>query len=178
MHIFEPRYRQLFRELEARPATFGLPYGASSNTRDLVSICTLVKVCKRYANGASDVVIVAEDLGFLRSYEPVFPGKPYPGGVVGPLDAPFLHARPNQELMAAFAEYMLLKHGTRMDEQELLQCQLADLASSVSMSNDDKAKLVLLTDHKKQIGYLLKVLRYLNLLQRQEKRFENGFILN
>ena len=72
LHIFEPRYRQLFEEAEGRDFEFGLPYEDEELKRGFVSICRLQKVVKRYESGESDVIIESKRIAELKDYEPVF----------------------------------------------------------------------------------------------------------
>ncbi len=81
LHIFEERYKQLIADCQAEPRTFGIPvyinntiaYGTEVQLKDVVTT---------YADGSMDVVCVARQVFRVRSFEPVWEGRLYPGGEV------------------------------------------------------------------------------------------------
>ena len=178
LHIFEPRYRQLFDEAENEGIEFGLPFEDDEQEGHFVSICTLLRVTKRYESGESDVIIEAKRVASLKEFESVFEGKLYPGGMVAPVTTDTLDERPSDDLMGEFQRYIELRYGTKPLISNLKNYRLGDLAASTALSNSDKVKLLNFRDTARQDRYLLQSIQYLNLLLDQERSFENGFILN
>lgn len=178
LHIFEPRYRQLFEEAENEGIEFGLPYEDEEQKGHYVSVCTLLKVTKRYESGESDVIIESQRVASLKEFESVYDGKLYPGGMVIPFETGSLIERPSEALMQEFQRFIQLKYGTKPLISNLQNYRLMDLAASTALSNTDKVKLLNLSTPERQDRFLLQSLQYLNLLLDQERSFENGFILN
>ncbi|MEX2596567.1 MAG: LON peptidase substrate-binding domain-containing protein [Salibacteraceae bacterium] len=178
LHVFEPRYRQLFKEAEENVLDFGLPCSESEIGVELVSICRLVRVVKRYSTGESDVIIEAKYVATMDRFETVFPQKLYPGGFVNLVGFDHLLKEPTEELMSEFRTYIELKFGTKPSPVNLGHYRFLDLAASVAMSNEEKMRLVLTKSTDKRNKQLTQTLRYLNLLLKQERSIENGFILN
>ena len=176
LHIFEQRYRQLFADAEGEDLAFGLPFEDADLKCGYVSVCKLVEVTKRYNAGESDVIIEAYSVGKLKSFESVFPQKKYPGGVVEMEQEKCLNALPTEEVLAAFDKYLSFLEGS--ESLDLSGYRLVDIAASMKLSNTDKVKLIRTKNEEKQNSFLLRNLRYTNLLLDQERGIENGFILN
>ena len=176
LHIFEPRYRQLFMEAESENVHFGLPYEDADLKRGYVSICRLLEVSKRYPTGELDVIIESLAISKLKSFESAYHSKIYPGGVVINEKESYLNSTPMDEVLEAFEMYISLIEGkTPLNFTEF---QLVDIAASLKLSSTDKIKLIDTENVDKQNAILLRNLRYMNLLLEQEKSIENGFILN
>jgi len=178
LHIFEPRYRQLFEEAERSALDFGLPCEDDVLKRGFVSICHLLKVVKRYESGELDVIIEAKRIAELKDYEPVFGQKLYPGGYVREWNNEVLNEMPSDELVEVFREYIQLRYNTKPQPANIKNYKLVDLAASTALSNTDKMKLILLDSSERQDRFLMNAIKYLNLLLAQESSAENGIILN
>jgi len=178
LHIFEPRYRQLFKEAEDNGIEFGLPYEDKELKQGFVSVCRLIRVVKRYESGESDVIVEGRSIAELKDYEAIYEGKLYPGGYVSTWENPILQERPSEELIEVFRKYIELKYGTRPQPSNIRNYRIVDLAASIALSNQDKIKLIMMDTAEKQSRFLKGSIAYLNLLLAQEKSMENGFILN
>lgn len=85
LHIFEERYKQLIADCQEEPQTFGIPvyinntiaYGTEVQLKDVVTT---------YADGSMDVVCVARQVFRVRSFEPIWEDRLYPGGEVAFLE--------------------------------------------------------------------------------------------
>ena len=178
LHIFEPRYRQLFEEAEQQGLRFGLPFLDKKRNKHLVSVCKLLKVTKSYKTGEKDVIVEAERLAVLSRYENVFPEKLYPGGYVSLLPNDDDNQWPGPELMKVFKEYLRLRYGTDPLHSNVAHYRVFDIAASIALSNEDKLSFIAqsITDAKERL--LVNNIKYLNLLLQQEQKIENGIILN
>ncbi len=178
LHIFEPRYRELFAEARLENITFGLPFTVKEKGLTLVSECRLLKVTKDYENGESDVIVEALEVGELLQFNNSYPGKSYPGGVFTYRENLKLDGPASDELLSVFREYISLKYGSRQPLRQMAHYRMLDVAASMAMSNEDKIKLLITESNEQREKILLNNLKYLNLLHRQENSIENGFILN
>jgi len=178
LHIFEPRYRQLFEELELTGAKMGLPFVYPLAKQSFVSICSLLKVTKRYETGESDVIVECERVSPLVEFHEKYGTKLYPVGKLGKLLEQVGTSAASPELIAAFCTYVRYKYGTSPDPEQLNTYTIMDIAASTAMSNEDKVKLLLLENDIKRTDMLVKTLAYLQLLYWQESRAEYGILLN
>ncbi len=67
LHIFEPRYKQLIREVEQNGTTFGIPSYIDGKVMDVGTEIRLISVEKRYEDGQMD--IRTEGMGLFRIIE-------------------------------------------------------------------------------------------------------------
>jgi hypothetical protein len=178
LHIFEPRYQQLFNEAKHEDLTFGLPLIIKEKGISLVSECKLVQVTKEYDNGESDVIVEAVEVGELLQYNPVYEGKLYPGGRIAYRNDFNLDLEAPDELLNLFREHIRLKFGNDQTYRQVAHYRLLDVAASIAMSNEDKVKLLTAECDEQRLKLLVNNLRYINLLHLQENSIENGFILN
>ena len=178
LHIFEPRYRQLFQEAEEEGVRFGLPFEQQEKGVHVVSICKLVKVTKQYDSGERDVIIEAEKVAKLDRFESVFPKKFYPGGYITAWENHHAEVQPTQKLLKLFTKYVEMRFGAVPDHQNIAHYRLMDVAASIALSNEDKLKFYTQETPQKMEQNLMRSLRYLILLLEQESRIENGIILN
>jgi uncharacterized protein len=81
LHIFEPRYRQLLEDAEARDFAFGIYFTHTSNTDNLGSLVKLESVIKRYKTGESDIIVRCIDLFSMNKLFRTYKDKLYPGGL-------------------------------------------------------------------------------------------------
>jgi hypothetical protein len=178
LHIFEPRYRQLFAEAEQGKLLFGLPFEDKKLGFKVVSVCRLLKVMKRHQGGELDVIIEANEVAMLNGYEPRFPGKMYPGGSISFWSNQSMNEAPIHELVQEFRTYISLRYGTKPTLESIASYRIIDLAASIGLSTEDKVKFIRLSSSKEQCAFLLKSVHYLNLLLVQEGKTERGILLN
>ena len=85
LHIFEPRYRQLFSELDAGGGEFVVVPVIDSRLQPFATACRLVEVAKRYESGELDVVCEGVRVVTVETFREVETGKLYAGGEVSTL---------------------------------------------------------------------------------------------
>jgi Lon protease-like protein len=107
LHIFEPRYRQLLFDAEAKDITFGIYYNHPSNEKKYGALVKLESVIKRYQSGESDIIVKCLDVFTLTSMSKTFRDKLYPGGEVR-LWQVDLGEPVSPGLLMEFVEYMAM----------------------------------------------------------------------
>lgn len=85
LHIFEPRYRQLFGELAEQGGGFVQVPVIDSRLQPFGTACRLVEIAKTYESGELDVVCEGTHVVTVDGFREVETGKLYPGGEVTPL---------------------------------------------------------------------------------------------
>jgi len=86
LHIFEPRYRQLFRECEENGITFGLPAFINNQVMEFGTEARLKRVVKRYDSGELDVETEGMGVFRMENFFRVAPNKLYAGADIVRLD--------------------------------------------------------------------------------------------
>jgi Lon protease-like protein len=107
LHIFEPRFRQLLFDAEAKDITFGIYYNHPSNEKKYGALVKLESVIKRYQSGESDIIVKCLDVFTLTSMSKTFRDKLYPGGEVR-LWQVDLGEPVSPGLLMEFVEYMAM----------------------------------------------------------------------
>jgi Lon protease-like protein len=107
LHIFEPRYRQLLFDAEAKDITFGIYYNHAANEKKFGALVKLESVIKRYPSGESDIIVKCVDVFTLTSMTKIFRDKLYPGGEVTPWRVD-LSEPVSPGLLMEFVEYMAM----------------------------------------------------------------------
>lgn len=106
LHIFEPRYKQLFRECQDDGITFGMPPYAEGHIAEYGTEMALEQVFKTYDNGELDAV--ARGVGVFRLIElrERVPGKLYSGALIERVENdPSVDATTQAELLSVFNEF-------------------------------------------------------------------------
>lgn len=85
LHIFEPRYRQLFGELAEAGGEFVQVPVIASRLQAIGTACRLVELAKTYDSGEMDVVCEGTRVVAIESFREVEDGKLYSAGEVTPL---------------------------------------------------------------------------------------------
>ena len=85
LHIFEPRYRQLFGELSEGGGEFVVVPVVEGRLQPFATACRLVDVAKRYDSGELDVVCAGVRVVTVESFREVAVGKLYAAGEVAPV---------------------------------------------------------------------------------------------
>jgi len=177
LHIFEPRYRQLLREVQRTDMPFGIPYVAQDKSMKVGSLVKLVQVKKHYSTGELDIVVESKGIFRLESFDERKRGKLYPGGTISMLNT--LGSKiSRKKLKHLFHEFLLAHSGGDMIDLPDYNLSILDLACSLSLSHEDKVKLIQIEDANLQEKFLEKFVEYLLLLEQQEKAVEDGLYLN
>ena len=79
LHIFEPRYKQLFRECEANQITFGIPTYIDGEVMNIGTELKLEKIDKTYDSGELDVKTIGIGVFKIEEFYSQAPDKLYAG---------------------------------------------------------------------------------------------------
>ena len=159
LHIFEPRYRQLLFDAEAKDISFGVYCNHPTNTKKIGAVVKLESVIKRYKSGESDIIVKCLDLFTLMAEYKTFRDKPYPGGDISTWDID-LTKPVNPELLMLFVEYM----GMLKMYHHPASCSVCHIANELNFDLREKFRF-LDTPSEKQEQFLF------NNLQFQKKIF-------
>lgn len=182
LHIFEERYKQLMQDCLREALTFGIPVYVD-NTLSFGTEVQLKEVVNTYHDGSMDVVCVARQAFRLVSFQPVWPGKLYPGGEVRFLD-------PIQDADPALTEAVIEACRTLYGHMELpfepVRREVFNsftLAHKMGLSFQQEYQLLQLASEKVRLQFLLDHLKQtilvLGQLRQTRERIEmNGHFRN
>lgn len=80
LHIFEPRYRELIKEVKENKSTFGIPGVLNDKLCEIGTEMELVQITKTYPDGKMDVQVRGVGLFKVHEFLKEMPGKLF-GGV-------------------------------------------------------------------------------------------------
>jgi len=172
LHIFEPRYRQLLYDAEAKDISFGIYYNHPSNEKKYGALVKLESVIKRYKSGESDIIVKCLDIFNLSVMHKTYRDKAYPGGDVvnwnvdltQPVDA---------TLLMEFVEYMAL---LKMYHHPA-SCSVYHVANELNFDLREKLRF-LDTPSEKHEQFLLRSLRFQKAVFTTVEKSKDVFHLN
>jgi len=176
LHVYEPKYLQLVNECIENEQTFGIPYQGKNMLSEYGSMVEVKQVLKTYGNGELDILVNCTHNFKLNHYEGQVEGKIYPGGTVLPLRAVENHI--TQEVYVPFSKYLQLLYGEEFHEKVGEYIGVLNISRMLHLTDDDKIKFIKITEAEKQKDFLLKKIKYLTILVKQEQQMEQNFYLN
>ena len=87
LHIFEPIYKQLIREVDHNNTTFGIPVFIKKEIMPIGTELRLLSIEKKYDNGELDIKTIGVGIFKTEEFYSVAPGKLYPGADIKRLTA-------------------------------------------------------------------------------------------
>ena len=172
LHIFEPRYKQLLLDAEAKDISFGIFFNHVSNVEKTGSLVKLESVIKRYSTGESDIIVKCIDLFSMHKLFRTFHDKPYPGG-----DVEFwnidLTLPVNKKLHQAFKEFLLY---FQIRNREAAP-SLFMVANELNLDFEARLRFVAYDNEQKE-AFLLSHLKYQSQLLHQAEKAKDVFHLN
>ena len=79
LHVFEPRYKQMVREIDHNKTTFGIPAFINKKIMPIGTELRLLSIEKKYDNGAIDIKTMGIGVFKTEEFYSVAPNKLYPG---------------------------------------------------------------------------------------------------
>jgi uncharacterized protein len=172
LHIFEPRYRQLLYDAEAKDISFGIYYNHPSNEKKYGALVKLESVIKRYTSGESDIIVKCLDIFNLETMSKTFRDKSYPGGEVTTWNVDL--AQPvDPILLMEFVEYMgLLKMYHHPGS-----CSVFHIANELNFDLREKLRFLDTTSDKREM-FLLRSVRFQKKIFTAVEKSKDVFHLN
>ena len=172
LHIFEPRYRELFSDIERLDIQFGIYCNHELNEQKIGSIMKLESVVKKYDSGESDVIVRCVDLFSMNKMYRHFRDKLYPGGEIvrWKINAEEM-AEP--DLYAIFDEFQKRRNITK----QFTVFNLYQIAIELNLDLFDRYKFSIATPPKRS-SFLYSHLRFQLHVIDQEEKTRDQFFLN
>ncbi len=163
LHIFEPRYIQLIKEIQESGKTFAIPSVIKNHVSEFITEMELLSIEKTYPDGKMDIKTKGKSVLRLLHYLPIVENKLYPGGIVSEFETEISSTLPINpyliELLVKLQKALSLNQPLFQSFNGL--CAY-DLAHYVSFSMEEKYHLLTIPTEKQRQGmiyqHLFKVL--------------------
>ncbi|MBL3655493.1 hypothetical protein [Fulvivirga sediminis] len=173
LHIFEPKYQEMFRDVEEKNISFGIYYTHEQNDDRLGGIMQLDSVLKRYETGEADILAKCVDVFLMAEFYNKWQKKLYPGGKVYPLN--MLAPEPmSGGFIDDFKRYMEMKNVSDIDDD----FDIHDIANELNLDEADRMKYLRLLSNPKRERFLKERLKYQKFILKQERENKDTFFLN
>lgn len=177
LHIFEDRYKQLIGDTVKNGQNFGIAFTSRLNTKNYGCEVELVEVLKTHPDGEMDIVIRARSVFQLKQFFFQKKDRLYPGGIVGDKNAA-ANVPASVELLTNFKNYLVQNDNYNSELLSREDLGVFDVANELYLSDIEKLELVNLDAPQKMDRYLINYIRYLEIIQDQEKSVYKNIYLN
>ncbi len=159
LHIFEPRYKQLFRECEENQITFGIPAFIDNKIMDIGTELKLEKIESTYENGELDVRTRGIGVFRIEEYYSQAPNKLYAGADIERLS--YTNTSTDKGLNINIYSYLeelfdLLNIPEKKMPDDANSFNSFDIAHHLGMSVKQEYNLLRIESEKKRQEYILK----------------------
>lgn len=174
LHIFEERYKQMLNDVICDDKQFGIVLASPINTRNMGSLVEIIDITKEYPNGEADLIVKCRELFVLKKFFSEYEvGKSYAGGIV----EEFLYDDficPDS-LFKEFVEYNYKKEESKILSDKIT---INQLALKLPMSEAEKIEFLKCETYDQKVGFLKSFIRFLALMEEQEKSTYFSLYLN
>jgi len=176
LKIFEPRYIQLINDCEKSGMNFGVPFIQDDTITSYGSEVELLSIVAK--NSLDEMVVLVKCVRnfHLLDYNDELPNKLYGGGVIEYVDDSF---ETNNPELIVLTKKLNLELNSYLGSIPLQPSyNLFDIAKSLHLRSDDKFKLYSLQNQLKMEYFLLRHLKYFEILKKNEDALQKNFMLN
>jgi len=132
-------------------------------------------VLKYYENGELDILVECDQSFKINQFEAKKEDKLYPAGTITPIKENMFN--PNEELKKEVSTYLqtLLDKDISNELNELLSFK--SIINVMNLTDDEKVKFLKYGNERRN-EFLLRKVRFMQILLNQEKQVEQNFYLN
>lgn len=171
LHLFEPRYKELFND-HRNGKEFVILYqnkGINSNYGTLVYIEQIVN---EFPDGTVDVIVRGVQVTKIMSFEPVMRDKLYSGVEIEKVR---LFTNANERLVALFNNYMISIDKRTNNPTPF---SLFYIARRLNLSYETKNELISIGNENLINSFLINEIQFLRNIREQEASLNHNFHLN
>ncbi len=176
LKIFEPRYIQLITECEQSGKPFGIPFIQKGDIARYGSEVEIQSIIAK--NSLNEMVILVKGIRnfHLIDFYNQLPGKLYGGGIIEYIDDKFLSTNPE---LAVLVKKLKLNIDSTLGTLTIEgYMNLMDIARSIMLNSDEKYLFYSYRNLYLMEQFLIKKLKFIELLKKQEEMLQNNFSLN
>ncbi len=181
LHIFEPRYKQLFRECRDNQITFGIPAYINNKIMEIGTELRLESIEKTYENGELDVRTIGVGIFRIEEYYSQAPNKLYAGADIERLkiNDPKPDLGLNQEIFVYLKElFGMLNIKSKKMPTDAGSFVSYDIVHHVGMSIEQEYDVLRIEGEKKRQEYILKHLHKVVPIAKEMEVLKERALLN
>ncbi|MEX1188668.1 MAG: LON peptidase substrate-binding domain-containing protein [Bacteroidia bacterium] len=178
LHIFEPRYKQLIKDMQDTDGEFVLPFVEKSSPNDMGVVVKLKTVFSVYPGGEMDIAVEGTGLFELHSMIDPFPEKLYPGASVGIIETGNPSSDDLLKLRPLLLEYLQLKKGEPVKLSSERPFNSFDAAVLLTLPTEKKLLLISLASEHHRILWLINEIKVLMQARKMEIQLQENYYLN
>jgi Lon protease-like protein len=175
LHIFEPRYKELFADCVESDILFGIPYVKDGELTNYGVTAKLKRIITRYKSGELDVMIKGIDVFRIEEYMEQHPEKSYPAGKVNVLATDIYEV--DKKLAYEFKSYAF-KYLDKSQKFATRKLTIYQIAANLNLTENQKFDLITQFDIVKMNRMLVNTIRINSALNNQEINLQGNFYLN
>ncbi len=180
LHIFEPRYKQLIREMDASGGNFGIPFITDGKVCQYGSVVKLHKILATSPTGEMDVLVKGVNVFTVLEMEEQMQGKPYGGGTVQ--ISSHINTLASEVLMDKFNRYRnQLESINKSASKTTLHAapmKILEIAGQMPLEVEEKYTLLNLSHKTEREHYLIDKLDFLSIINKKLEEVGYRFYLN
>ncbi|MCC5916367.1 MAG: LON peptidase substrate-binding domain-containing protein [Cryomorphaceae bacterium] len=177
LHIFEPRYKSLMRDVLCGDKCFGIPFFNPINADNIGSWVEIVEVFNENPLGEMDIVVQCLQNFRVEQYsQKISEEKPYPGGRLKMYKK--IHNLPAPPAISErFRSYLI---DSRQADAHWMNHQPGILDIMIALNPNVQNRLSFFQKNKdeERLIFLESYLSYMELISKQEESVYNNFYLN
>jgi uncharacterized protein len=176
LRIFEPRYIELIQDCDKTGMKFGIPYTFKDEITVYGSEVELQSIVTK--NRLNEMVILVKCIRnfHLLDFNDELPNKLYGGGIIEYIDNDF--STNNPELIVLVKKLKLEINPVLGAIATFSSFNLFDIAKSLLLKSEDKYKLYSLRNPIRMEQFLIKHLKFYELVKNNEDALQKNFSLN
>lgn len=171
LHLFEPRYRQLFRD-HNEGEEFVIVHQEKGCLADYGTLVYIEKVVNEFPDETVDVIVKGSTIVKINEFHDLYPDKLYSGVDV---ELNEIEAQASKELLHEFKLFMSSanKRLNKTHNQSLFY-----IANRLELATEIKNKLIQYPTANEMNRFLINQIKFINKLKEQENLLNQNFHLN
>jgi hypothetical protein len=171
LHLFEPRYRQLFKD-HREGSEFVILHQKKGVRAIYGTLVYIDKIVNEFPDETVDVIVKGSSIVKINSFMDKYPGKLYSAVEVKIKE---VDAHVSDELFNEFEGFL---QGSQKRMVKSHCNSLFYIANRLELDTASKIELISLNDTKKMNTYLLNHMRMMKKIKEQEEQLNMNFYLN
>lgn len=171
LHLFEPRYRELFAD-HKNGKEFVILYSNKGQNAKSGTVVVIDQIVNEFPDGTVDVIVKGIQPAQILSFHPIMKDKLYSGVEINRLN---IFANANERLTAQFKDYLL---SIQKSSSKPTPYSIYYIANRLQLSLDTKNELISIDNEKFANTFLINELRFIRKIREQEATLNHNFQLN
>ena len=171
LHLFEPRYRELFND-HRNGKEFVILFNNKGTNSTCGTLVYIEQIVNEFPDGTVDVIVKGVQATKILSFETTMQDKLYSGVEIERIG---LLSNANNKLVAQFKEYLL---SIKKSINKLQPFSLYYIANRLQLSHNTKNELICIDNENFANSFLINEIQFLRKIREQEATLNSNFQLN